>query len=59
LRLAVLCVEELRRPGFVEPSKDWLDFEGRLIEPGSFLGNSPRDALAQFANLAVGLDPLL
>lgn len=59
LRLAVLCVEELRDPGFTAPSQEWLDFESRLIEPGSFLGNSPGDALATFIDLAVGLDPLL
>ncbi len=59
LRLTVACIEELRSPSFVAPSQHWLDLAGHLVEPGSYLGNSPRDALAQFADLAVGLDPLL
>jgi hypothetical protein len=59
LRLAVKCIEELCRPSFVAPTQDWLDMEGRLAPSGSFLGNSPRDTLAQFNDLAVGIEPLL
>lgn len=59
LRLAVKCVEELSVLKFTAPSAEWLDFESRLVGKGSYLGNTPLDALSRFGEFAAGISPLL
>jgi hypothetical protein len=56
---AFTCVSQIATSGLVLPTNEWLDLEASLVTSGSYLGHSPRDALAQFASLAAGLAPLL
>lgn len=59
LRLAVKCVEELSALKFTSPTAEWLDLQSRLVGKGSYLGNTPLDALSRFGEFAGGIIPLL
>lgn len=57
--VAVTCAVGLSGAAIAPAKPDWLDFESARTESGSYLGNSPRDALAQFADFFDGLAPQL